>query len=290
LSSQVFLVTGASRGLGRAIAEAVPAAGHRLVATARDPRSLDDLVAAHPDAVRAVALDVTDPDAARAAVQAAVDAFGRLDVVVNNAGYADLASVEDVTLDAFRAQIDTNLLGVVNVTKAALPVLREQGAGHVIQVSSVGGRMATPGLGAYQAAKWAVGGLSEVLAAEVAPLGIKVTVLEPGGMRTDWAGDSMEIPPVSAPYAPTVGQSAERMRDFGATSVSDPGKVADLVLRVAALDDPPLRLLVGSDAYNYGRAAWRARVEEDGRWEALSTSTDHDDATAEQLDPLARQS
>jgi NAD(P)-dependent dehydrogenase (short-subunit alcohol dehydrogenase family) len=288
-SSQVFLLTGASRGLGRAIAEAVPAAGHRLVAAARDPRSLDDLVAAHPDAVRAVALDVTDPDGARAAVQAALDAFGRLDVVVNNAGYADLASVEDVALDAFRAQIDTNLLGVVNVTKAALPVLREQGSGHVIQVSSVGGRMATPGLGAYQAAKWAVGGFSEVLAAEVAPLGIKVTVLEPGGMRTDWAGSSMDIPPVSAPYAPTVGRSAERMRDFAAASASDPAKVAQLVLRVAALDEPPLRLLVGTDAYNYGRAAWRSRVEEDARWEALSTSTDHDDATPEQLDPLARQ-
>jgi NAD(P)-dependent dehydrogenase (short-subunit alcohol dehydrogenase family) len=272
-SPQVFLVTGASRGLGRAIAEAVPAAGHRLVATARDPRSLDDLVAEYPDAVRAVALDVTDPDAARAAVQAALDAFGRLDVVVNNAGYADLAAVEDVTLDAFRAQIDTNLLG----------------AGHVIQVSSVGGRMATPGLGAYQAAKWAVGGFSEVLAAEVAPLGVKVTVLEPGGMRTDWAGASMDIPPVSAPYAPTVGKSAERMRDFAATSASDPAKVAELVLRVAALDDPPVRLLVGSDAYNYGRAAWRTWVEEDARWEALSTSTDHDEDTAEQLDPLARQ-
>jgi NAD(P)-dependent dehydrogenase (short-subunit alcohol dehydrogenase family) len=288
-SSQVFLVTGASRGLGRAIAEAVPAAGHRLVAAARDPRTLDDLVAARPDAVRAVALDVTDPDAARAAVQAALDAFGRLDVVVNNAGYADLASLEDVTLDAFRAQIDTNLLGVVNVTKAALPVLREQGSGHVIQVSSVGGRMATPGLGAYQAAKWAVGGLSEVLAAEVAPLGIKVTVLEPGGMRTDWAGDSMSIPPVSAPYAPTVGAVAERMSGFAEAAASDPAKVAQLVLKVAALDDPPLRLLVGSDAYNYGRAAWRSRVEEDARWEALSTSTDHDEATAEQLDPLARQ-
>jgi NAD(P)-dependent dehydrogenase (short-subunit alcohol dehydrogenase family) len=288
-SPQVFLVTGASRGLGRAIAEAVLAADHRLVATARDPRSLDDLAARYGDAVRAVALDVTDPAAARAAVQAALDAFGRLDVVVNNAGYADLAAVEDVTLDAFRAQIDTNLLGVVNVTKAALPVLREQGAGHVIQVSSVGGRMATPGLGAYQAAKWAVGGFSEVLAAEVAPLGVKVTVLEPGGMRTDWAGASMEISPVGTPYAPTVGRSAERMRDFAATAASDPAKVAELVLRVAALDEPPVRLLVGSDAYNYGRAAWRGRVEEDARWEALSTSTDRDDATSEQLDPLAGQ-
>ncbi|HEY6762974.1 MAG TPA: SDR family NAD(P)-dependent oxidoreductase [Baekduia sp.] len=285
---KVFLVTGSSRGLGRAIADAVLDAGHRLVATARDAGALDDLVAAGGDRVRAVALDVVDPDAARAAVQTAVDAFGRLDVLVNNAGYADLAAIEDVTLDAFRAQIDTNLLGVVNVTKAALPVMREQGAGHVIQVSSVGGRMATPGLGAYQAAKWAVGGLSEVLAAEVAPLGIKVTVLEPGGMRTDWAGSSMAIPPISEPYAPTVGASAERMTGFATAAVGDPAKVAQLVLRVADLDEPPLRLLVGSDAYNYGRAAWQARIEDDARWASLSTSTDRDDATTAERDPLSR--
>lgn len=287
-SPQVFLLTGASRGLGRAIAEAVLAAGHQLVGTARDPRQLDDLVARYGDQVRAAALDVVDPDAARAAVQTAVGAFGRLDVVVNNAGFADLAAVEDVTLDAFRAQIDTNLLGVVNVTKAALPVLREQGAGHIIQVSSVGGRMATPGLGAYQAAKWAVGGFSEVLAAEVAPLGVKVTVLEPGGMRTDWAGSSMAIPPISAPYAPTVGAVAQRMSDFATHAAGDPAKVAQLVLEVAGLDDPPLRLLIGTDAYTYGRAAWQARVDADAEWEALSTSTDHDDATQESLDPLRR--
>ena len=286
-SPKVFLVTGASRGLGRAIADAVPAAGHRLIAGARHPRTLDDLVARHPDAVRPVALDVTDPDAARAAVQAAVDAFGRLDVVVNNAGHADLASIEDISLDAFRAQIETNLLGVVNVTKAALPVLREQGSGHVIQVSTVGGRMATPGLSAYQAAKWAVGGFSEVLAKEVAPLGIKVTVLEPGGMRTDWAGSSMAIPPISAPYEPTVGVQAQRMNGFSETAASDPAKVAQLVLRVADLDEPPLRLLVGTDAYNYGRAAWQARVDEDARFEELSTSTNQDGVTPEQLDPLA---
>jgi NAD(P)-dependent dehydrogenase (short-subunit alcohol dehydrogenase family) len=286
--SKVFLVTGSSRGLGRSVAEAVLAAGNQLVATARSPHQLDDLVERYGDQVRAVALDVTDVDAAQAAVQTAVDAFGRLDVVVNNAGYADLASVEDVTLDAFRAQIDTNLFGVLNVTKAALPVLREQGFGHIIQVSSVGGRMATPGLSAYQAAKWAVGGLSEVLAAETAPLGIKVTVLEPGGMRTDWAGSSMTIPPISEPYDQTVGASARRMEGFSEASASDPDKVAQVVLAVADLDEPPVRLLIGTDAYNYGRAAWQARVDEDAKWERLSTSTDHDEASAEQRDPLNR--
>ena len=289
MSSKVFLLTGGSRGLGRAIAEAVLAAGHQLVGTARDPKRLDDLVERYgDDRIRAVALDVVDPDAAAAAVRTAVDAFGRLDVVVNNAGYADLAAVEDVKLEDFRAQIDTNLIGVVNVTKAALPVLRGQGSGHIIQVSSVGGRLATPGLGAYQAAKWAVGGFSEVLAAEVGPLGIHVTVLEPGGMRTDWAGSSMAIPPISDPYAPTVGAVAARMSDFETAAASDPVRVAELVLKVAELEDPPVRLLVGTDAYNYGRAAWRARVDGDAEWEALSTSTDHADATPESLDPLGR--
>ncbi|HEY4093969.1 MAG TPA: SDR family NAD(P)-dependent oxidoreductase [Baekduia sp.] len=288
--SKVFLVTGSSRGLGRSIAEAVLAAGHRLVATARTPQQLDDLVAQYGDHVRAVALDVTDPAAAEAAVQTAVDAFGRLDVVVNNAGYADLAAVEDVTLAAFRAQIDTNLLGTVYMSKAALPILREQGSGHIIQVSSVGGRMASPGLGAYQAAKWAVGGFSEVLAAETAPLGIRVTVLEPGGMRTDWAGSSMDVPPISAPYDQTVGANHRRMAGFAESAASDPAKVAQVVLQVADLDEPPVRLLIGTDAYTYGRAAWQARLETDAQWEALSTSTDHDDVTAEQLDPLNTQS
>jgi len=211
--SPVFFLTGSSRGLGRAIAEAVLQSGHQLVATARSPQSLDDLVAAHGDRILPLALDVTDADAARAAVAAGHAHFGRLDVVINNAGYADLAAVEDVCLEDFRAQIDTNLFGVVNVTKAALPVLRTQGAGHIIQVSSIGGRLATPGLSAYQSAKWAVGGFSSVLAAEVAPLGIRVTVLEPGGMQTDWAGSSMRVTPISDPYRPTVGpMAATRMR------------------------------------------------------------------------------
>jgi NAD(P)-dependent dehydrogenase (short-subunit alcohol dehydrogenase family) len=284
--TKVFLVTGTSRGLGRAIAEAVLAAGHALVATARRPGLPDELVARYGEELRQVPLDVTDPDAAEAAVRTAVEAFGRLDVVVNNAGYADLASVEDVTAEDFRAQIDTNLLGVVNVTKAALPVLREQGSGHIIQVSSVGGRVTTVGLSAYQAAKWAVGGFSEVLAQEVGPLGIKVTVLEPGGMRTDWAGSSMSIPPVSEPYRKTVGALAERFAGGGMAAAGDPAKVAGIVLKVADLDEPPLRLLLGSDAVRYAAAIEQARAESDARWRDLSLSTDDDAATEAELKPL----
>jgi NAD(P)-dependent dehydrogenase (short-subunit alcohol dehydrogenase family) len=284
---KVFLVTGSSRGLGRQIAEKVLAAGHQLVATARRPESLADLVDRHGDRVRAVELDVTDPAAARAAVRVAVDAFGRLDVVVNNAGYANVASVEDFTDQDFREQLDTNLLGVVNVTRAALPVLREQGAGHIIQVSSLGGRMTTPGMSAYQAAKFAVGGFSEVLAAEVAPLGIKVTVLEPGGMRTDWAGPSMTIHPVSPAYEPTVGAINTMLRSTLVTrAVGDPAKVADVVLTVADLEEPPVRLLLGSDAVRYAEQVARARAESDARWRELSVTTDSDDVTEDEFNPL----
>jgi NAD(P)-dependent dehydrogenase (short-subunit alcohol dehydrogenase family) len=284
--SSVFLLTGSSRGLGRAIADAVLGDGHRLIATARRRESLDDLVATYGDRVLTLDLDVTDPAAARAVIDAGVERFGRIDVVVNNAGYADLAAVEDVTLEDFRAQIDTNLLGVVNVTKAALPVLREQGSGHIIQVSSIGGRLATPGLSAYQAAKWAVGGFSSVLAREVQPLGIRVTVLEPGGMQTDWAGASMTVPPISEPYRATVGAMAA-IHNADTLALGDPAKVARVVLQVAAMDEPPLRLILGSEAYAYATAAARAQAESDERWRDLTASTDRDDATDADRDPLA---
>ena len=283
----VFLITGSSRGLGRAIAEAALDAGHRVVATARRPEQLDELGERYGDRVAAVQLDVTDYEAATRAVRAAVDAFGRIDVVVNNAGYADLASVEDMSIDAFRAQIDTNLLGVVNVTKAALPVLREQGSGHIMQVSSLGGRIANAGLSAYQAAKFAVGGFSEALAQEVAPLGIRITVIEPGGMRTDWSGSSMTIPPVSEPYAPTVGALVALMGHAG-DAAGDPAKVAEVVVRLADMPEPPLRLLLGSDAVAYAAQASEARAADDAAWRELSLSTDHDEATAGARDPLGQ--
>jgi NAD(P)-dependent dehydrogenase (short-subunit alcohol dehydrogenase family) len=173
----------------------------------------------------------------------------------------------------------------VNVTKAALPVLRQQGAGHIIQVSSIGGRLATAGLSAYQAAKWAVGGFSEVLAKEVAPLGLKVTVLEPGGMQTDWAGASMHVPPISSPYRPTVGEMA-RIHNATTLALGDPAKVAQVILQLTDMDNPPLRLILGSEAYAYATAAARTRAEEDARWHELTVSTDRDDATDADRDPL----
>ena len=286
--AKVWLVTGSSRGLGREIVAAALAAGDRVVATARKPEQLGDLVQQYGDRVMPVALDVTDEGAAREAVAAAVAKFGRLDVVVNNAGYANLASVEDIEGADFRAQLETNLMGVVNVSKAAVPVLREQGSGRIIQVSSLGGRVATPGLAAYQAAKWAVGGFSEVLAQEVAPLGIKVTVLEPGGMRTDWAGSSMTVPSISEPYQQTVGVLAAMLGSTEVAPAGDPKKVAQAVLEVAELDEPPVRLLLGSDAVGYAAVVAQARAAEDEKWRYISVSTDHVDADAASLDPMGQ--
>ncbi|WP_249383627.1 SDR family NAD(P)-dependent oxidoreductase [Mycobacterium sp. DBP42] len=283
--SHVFLVSGASRGLGRAITEAALDAGHRVVAGVRSTSALDDLTGAHPDHLAVVELDVTDNNAVRAAVDTTVDRFGRLDVLVNNAGYANMSAIEDVDFDDFLAQVDTNFLGVVRLTRAALPVLRAQRSGHIIQVSSVGGRLVRPGLSAYQSSKWAVTGFSGVLAQEVAPLGINVTVLEPGGMRTDWAGSSMRIAPVRDEYAATVGAAAA-MSSPDNLGASDPAKVAALVLEIVEMPEPPTRLLVGPDAYRYATAAGRDLLAADERWEALSLSTAADDATARQLDPL----
>jgi NAD(P)-dependent dehydrogenase (short-subunit alcohol dehydrogenase family) len=184
--SKVWFVTGSASGLGRDIAEAVLASGDRLVATARNPRRLDELVEKYGDQIRSAPLDVADEDAARAAVQVAIEVFGRLDVVVNNAGYGDIAPFEQLSSERFKALIDTNFYGVVNVTRAVLPLMRKQRSGCILQISSVGGRLTRPGSTGYHAAKWAVGGFTESLAQEVSSFGVKVCALEPGGMRTNW--------------------------------------------------------------------------------------------------------
>jgi NAD(P)-dependent dehydrogenase (short-subunit alcohol dehydrogenase family) len=277
---QVWLITGSSRGLGRALADAVLSAGHSLVATARRPDQLADLAERYGSRVHLAALDVVNAAAARAAVQAAVRMFGHLDVLVNNAGYGDVQSIEDTSDSDFREQIEVNLFGVVNVTRAVLPVMREQGWGHIINVSSIGGRRGTPGLAAYQTAKWGVEGFSEVLAKEVRPLGIKVTIVEPGGFRTDWAGESMTIRPSRPEYAPTVGTVAHFQRAYSGTQPGDPAKAAAVMLHVASLDEPPLRLLLGTDAVQIAEQEERLRSESDRKWRELSVSTDFGDANA----------
>src|ERR1700681_4366076 len=272
--AQVWLVTGSSRGLGRAIVEAGLAAGNKVLATARDIKSLADLSERYGDQVKLFAMDVTDEAAAANAVMAAVDVFGSLDVVINNAGYGNLSSVEDTPLSEFRAQIETNLFGTIIVTKAVLRYFREKKAGQFIQFSSVGGRIGPPGRGPYSAAKWGVEGFSEVLSREVAPFGIKVTIVEPGGFRTDFAGTSTTIAPDNPVYAATVGKVASFQREYNGAQPGDPAKAAAAILRVAGLDEPPLRLLLGSDAVRAVGDAERARIEADRTWQELSVSTD----------------
>jgi len=274
--TKTWLITGSSRGFGRALASAVLDSGDRIVATARRPEQLDDLVQLYGERVRATALDVTDPAAAQAAVQLALDAFGGLDVVVNNAGYAASAAIEDMPEEDFRGQIETNLFGVVNVTRAALPVLRRQRSGHFVQFSSIGGRVGgTPGMGAYQTAKFAVEGFSEVLNAEVKPLGLKVTIIEPGAFRTDWGGTSMGTVPVSPDYDGTVGAMNRYRESTVATWPGDPARAAKIITDIVRLDDPPLRLLLGAGAVASAATSAQARAAEAERWAEVSRSADH---------------
>jgi len=273
--SKVWLVTGSASGLGRNIAEAVLASGDRIVATARDPRDLEDLAKQHGDRVRTATLDVTDEGAAQAAVRVAVDTFGRLDVVVNNAGFGDVAPFEQLSPERFKAVMDTNFYGVVYVTRAALPIMRKQKSGCILQISSLGGRLGLPGSSAYHAAKWAVGGFTESLAQEVAPFGVKVCALEPGGMRTNWGSRAHQyLPDLLPDYEPSVGATVRALHGVWGNENSDPAKVAQVILRLAASDRLPAHLLIGSDAVRYASEAEAARAADAERWREISVSTD----------------
>jgi NAD(P)-dependent dehydrogenase (short-subunit alcohol dehydrogenase family) len=271
--NDVWLVTGCSRGLGREVARKVLDAGHRLVATARAPATLEPLVNEYGDRVRAVALDVTDGAAARRAVATAVQEFGSLDVLVNNAGQADLGSIEDTPDASFLRQFDVTYGGVVRMTRAALPVMRAQRRGLIVQVSSMGGRMGTPGLGAYQSAKAGVTTFSEVLAMEVAPLGISVTVIEPGSLRTDMTSPaSMDVLPYHPDYEPSVGAVVRRLREEDGTQPGDPAKAAAVIVGLAELDRPPARLVLGSDALRFARHAAERLAEQEQAWREVTES------------------
>jgi NAD(P)-dependent dehydrogenase (short-subunit alcohol dehydrogenase family) len=244
------------------------------VATARDPKQLEDLSNRFGKSVCVTPLDVTDPADADRAVQTAVRAFGGLDVLVNNAGYGNVNSVEDTPLEDFRAQIETNLFGTIIVTKAAIPLMREQRSGRIIQISSVGGRVGAPGRAAYSAAKWGVEGFSEVLAREMALIGVKVTVVEPGGFRTDFAGSSTALEAGRPEYDAVVGATVRMQREYNGRQPGDPSLAARSILEVAAMDEPPFRLALGSDAVGAIVKADLARLTEVERWRKLSVSTD----------------
>ena len=272
---QVWFITGSSRGFGRALVKAALDAGDRVVATARRPEQLEDLTREYGERVLPLALDVTDADAVNAAVSAGVARFGRLDVVVNNAGYANLAPIETGDQDDFRTQFETNFWGVYHVSRAFIPQLRAQGGGIVVQFSSVGGRVGgSPGIASYQAAKFAVDGFSRVLQVETAPFGVQVMVVEPSGFATDWAGSSMTIHDIPAEYDGTIGAMHRRMRANTSGAAGDPVRAAEILIQVVKRDHLPSHLLLGVNAVEMALDYSQRQLDEATAWEGVSRSAD----------------
>ncbi|MEU6244073.1 SDR family NAD(P)-dependent oxidoreductase [Streptomyces sp. NPDC047024] len=272
---QVWFITGSSRGLGSALAAAALDAGDLVVGTARRPEVVAEAFGEYGDRVLPLALDVTDPAAARDAIDAALDRFGRIDVLVNNAGYANVSPIETSADADFRAQFETNFWGVYNVTKAALPALRRQGSGTVVQFSSIGGRVGgSPGIASYQAAKFAVDGFSRVLAAETAPFGVRVMVVEPSGFATDWAGSSMTVHDIPKAYDATVGEMNRRVRRSTAGAAGDPARAAEIIVRTVHRGEVPGHLPLGVNAATMALDHSREQTAEATAWERVSRSAD----------------
>jgi NAD(P)-dependent dehydrogenase (short-subunit alcohol dehydrogenase family) len=270
MAVKTWFITGTSRGFGREWAIAALDRGDEVAATARDIADLDDLVAKYGKAILPIRLDVTDRGADFAAVKLARDYFGRLDVIVNNAGYGQFGMVEETSEAEIRAQLETNLLGALWVTQAALPYLREQGHGHILQVSSIGGISAFMNTGAYHASKWALEGLSQSLAAEVAGFGIKVTLIEPTGYATDWAGSSARHAAPLPAYEQVREQAAQaRARRF---TPGDPGATRDAVLRLVDTQNPPLRLFLGEAPLGIATADYESRLATWREWQPVAAA------------------
>lgn len=272
--NKVWFITGSSRGFGRELVRAALEAGDSVAATARRPEQLADLVETYGQRVLPLALDVTDPAQATSAMSAAQDRFGRVDVVVNNAGYANVAPIETGDEADFRAQFETNFWGVYHVSKAAIPVLREQGGGLIVQFSSMGGRVGgSAGIASYQAAKFALDGFSRVLRAETAPFGIRVLVVEPSGFATDWAGSSMAIADIPERYADTVGRM-NTVRESDAVSAGDPARAAQILVRLSRRTDLPYHLPLGVNAVEGSIRQDEQLLETDRKWAAVGRSAD----------------
>ncbi len=276
---KVWLITGSGNGLGRDIAEAALTAGDSVVAGARRPEELAPLVSQYGDRITPVPLEVRDENVAKQAVQTAVERYGRLDVLVNNAGYGQCEPFEQMTADDFQAVMDTCFNGVVYTTRAALPVMRKQRGGHIFQVSSIGGRIAIPGNSPYHAAKWAVGGFSDSVAMEVASFGVKICTLEPGGIRTNWARRARGNPPELLPeYKDSVGMILDLLNTIEGRQEGDPRRIAELLVKLANTDDVPRRLILGVDAEKRVHLAEQARAEEAEKFRSLTHSTVYDNA------------
>ena len=274
--SQVWLITGSASGLGRAIADAALAADNRVIASARNHARLDDLVVRYGEAVRAIPLDVTDEAQGVRAVQAALDAFGRLDVLVNNAGYGESSPFEEMPPASFRRLVETVFFGTVNLTRAALPIMRRQRSGLILQISSAGGRFAGPGQAAYHAAKWAVGGFTDSVRAEAAPFGVRLATLEPGAIRTDWGRRAYDDrPPVGQDYRASVGAAQSHLAGLWGNEPIDPEKFATLIVRLAGMDDLPARLLIGAHILDMIEQAEDERRAELNRWRPVSEAVEY---------------
>jgi NAD(P)-dependent dehydrogenase (short-subunit alcohol dehydrogenase family) len=272
--AKVWLITGSSSGFGRSLVEAVLNKGDRVVATARKPEQLNDLVRQNPERIHAVRLDVTNQQDVRAAIESALDRYDRIDVLVNNAGYPAIGAIEELSDDDIRRQFETNFFGALSMIRAVLPTMREHGSGHILNISSFAGVASLSGLGIYSATKFALEGASEALAQEVKPLGIKVTLIEPGGFRTNGAGSSMVTPkhPISD-YAQTSGKTIDFMRASHGNQPGDPAKAADAMIQVVESDDPPLRLALGEDSANGIVQKLDAMKAELEAWKSVSIGT-----------------
>ena len=275
--NKIWFITGSSRGLGRNLTEAVLESGDKVVATARDINQLNDLAERFKEQIFPLALDVTNYEQVHHAVKTAVEHFGRIDVLVNNAGFGIIGAAEAYTSEQVRSQLETNLYAPIEITRAVLPYMRQQGFGRILQISSVGGRVGNAGLTMYQAAKFGLSGFTEALAKEVAQLGIFVTSVEPGGFRTDWAGSSMSFATEIEGYE-IVKQRTDFFKEGSFVPVGDPEKAAKVLVDLAAHPNPPVHLVLGSEAIGILQDADQKRKEEMEEWMHVSISTDADDS------------
>lgn len=275
--SKVWFITGSSTGFGRALVKAVLAKGDRVIATARRPEQLSELVNEYPDAVKAVRLDVTNRQEVDEAINAALKIFGQIDVLVNNAGYGLLGGIEEANDTEIRAQFETNVFGALNVLQVVLPHMRQRRTGHILNISSVGGFTGFAGFGIYNATKFALEGISEALAAEVAPFGIHITIVEPGSFRTDWAGRSLNrAERIIEDYAQTTGQTRISMKQASGNQAGDPARAAIAMIEIANASNPPLRLVLGADALEEIRRKLDSVAQELNIWERTTLSTAFD--------------
>ncbi|OCX53568.1 short-chain dehydrogenase/reductase [Mucilaginibacter sp. PPCGB 2223] len=275
---KIWFITGSSRGLGKSLTKAVLAKGDKVAATARNTEQLKQFTDEYPGQVLPLQLDVTSQQQINMAVAATIAHFGRIDVLVNNAGFGITGAAEAYTDEQVRSQLETNLYAPIAITRAVLPYMRKQRSGHILQISSVGGRAGSAGVTVYQAAKFGLGGFSEGLSKEVAPIGIKVTCIEPGGFRTDWAGDSMTYAKSIEGYESTVDVRADFFKGGGFVPMGDPDKAAKVMVDIASYPEPPLHLILGSEAIAIVRGSETAKLAELEKWAQVSISTDHDNA------------